>query len=305
MLFRKSLRRAAQIAPWQSAPHRDILRSLRRMLSLGTHAMDNFTTLTIERRDAIEILSLNRPDALNAVTPAMADELIAYFSGLHDRLTTRIVILRGNGRAFCAGAELGSDAFAAPGPGRPQRQLDMQQRYSRIIRLMRTCPQPIIALVQGAACGAGFSLLLAADVRFATPDARMNAAYIRVGVGGCDMGSGYLLPRLIGLSVASELLLTGRFLGAERAKATGLVSDVVADDKLLETGLGFAAEMARASPMGLRLTKQTLNALIDAPGIDAALMIEDRQQVMLLETGDHQEAVAAFRERRDPTYSDR
>src|SRR5712672_1324405 len=112
-------------------------------------------------------------------------------------------------------------------------------------------------------------------------------------------------PRLIGLSVASELLLTGRFLDADRAKAVGLVSDVVADDKLLETGLAFAAEMTRASPMGLRLTKQTLNALIDAPGIDAALMIEDRQQVILLETSDHREAVAAFRERRDPSYSDR
>jgi enoyl-CoA hydratase/carnithine racemase len=98
--------------------------------------------------------------------------------------------------------------------------------------------------------------------------------------------------------------LTGRFLDADRAKTVGLVSDVVPDDKLLETGLAFAAEMARASPMGLRLTKQTLNALVDAPGIDAALMIEDRQQVMLLETGDHKEAVAAFRERRDPTYSD-
>ena len=140
---------------------------------------------------------------------------------------------------------------------------------------------------------------------FAAPDARMNAAYIRVGVGGCDMGSGYLLPRLIGLSVASELLLTGRFLNADRAKTVGLVSDVVPDDKLLETGLAFAAEMTRASPMGLRLTKQTLNALIDAPGIDAALMIEDRQQVILLETSDHREAVAAFRERRDPSYSDR
>jgi enoyl-CoA hydratase/carnithine racemase len=266
--------------------------------------MDKFTTISVEEHDAIEILSLDRPDALNAVTPAMADELITYFSGLHDRLSTRIVILRGNGRTFCAGAELGSDAFAAPGAGRPQRQLDMQQRYSRIIRLMRSCPQPIVALVHGAAGGAGFSLLLASDIRFAARGARMNAAYIRVGVGGCDMGSGYMLPRLIGLSVASELLLTGRFLDADRAKAVGLVSDVVPEDKLLETGLAFAAEMARTAPMGLRLTKQTLNALIDAPGIDAALMIEDRQQVMLLETSDHQEAVAAFRERRDPSYSD-
>jgi enoyl-CoA hydratase/carnithine racemase len=143
---------------------------------MGTNDMDKFTTITVEARDAIEILSLNRPDALNAVTPAMADELIAYFSGLHDRLSTRIVIFRGNGRAFCAGAELGSDAFAAPGAGRPQRQLDMQQRYSRIIRLMRSCPQPIVALVQGAACGAGFSLLLASDVRFATAAATWDPA---------------------------------------------------------------------------------------------------------------------------------
>ncbi|WP_159010918.1 enoyl-CoA hydratase/isomerase family protein [Bradyrhizobium sp. S69] len=266
--------------------------------------MDPLKTITVEAQDSTEILSLNRPDALNAVTPEMIDELTAYFSGLGDRLATRVIILRGNGWAFCAGAELGSEAFSAPGSGRAQRQLRIQQRYSQLIRLMRSCPQPIIGLVHGAACGAGFSLLLACDVRFATPEARMNAAYIRVGVGGCDMGSGYLLPRLIGLSVASELLLTGRFLGAERAKAVGLVSDIVAAERLLETGLEFAAEMARASPMGLRLTKQSLNALIDAPGLDAALMIEDRQQVILLETQDHQEAVAAFRQRRDPFYSD-
>jgi enoyl-CoA hydratase/carnithine racemase len=112
------------------------------------------------------------------------------------------------------------------------------------------------------------------------------------------------LPRLIGLSVASELLLTGRFLGAERAKAVGLVSDVVAVERLLDTGLDFATEMTRASPMGLRLTKQTLNALIDAPSLDTALTMEDRQQVMLLETSDHQEAVAAFREKRQPIYRD-
>jgi enoyl-CoA hydratase/carnithine racemase len=116
--------------------------------------------------------------------------------------------------------------------------------------------------------------------------------------------AGYLLPRLVGLSVTSELLLTGRFLKAERARAIGLVSDVVPADELLETGLEFASEMLRVSPMGLRLTKQALNVLIDAPSLDAALMMEDRQQVMLLETNDHAEAIAAFRERRDPSYSD-
>jgi enoyl-CoA hydratase/carnithine racemase len=267
-------------------------------------AEDHFTTISVEQRPGIDIVSLNRPDALNAVTPTMIAELTSYLVRLHDKLETRVVVLRANGREFCAGADLGSDAFAAPGDGRPQRQLRMQQHYSRVIRLMRSCPQPIIALIQGAACGAGFSLALACDVRFATPKARMNAAYIRVGVGGCDMGSGYLLPRLVGLSVASELLLSGRFIEAERAKAVGLVSDVVPADQLLETGLAFAADLMRAAPMGLRLTKQTLNALIDAPSLETALAMEDRQQVILLETGDHREAVAAFREKRPPAYRD-
>jgi enoyl-CoA hydratase/carnithine racemase len=270
----------------------------------GSAPVTQLNTITIETRGAIDILELNRPEQLNAVTPEMIKELTDYFCGLHDRPATRIVILRGNGREFCAGAALGSDAFAGHGKGRPQRQLKMQQNYSGVIRLMRSCPQPIIGLVHGAACGAGFSLLLACDVRFATPNARMNAAYIRIGVGGCDMGSGYLLPRLVGLSVASELLLTGRFLEAERAKAIGLVSDIAPADELLAKGIEFAYEMLRVSPMGLRMTKQTLNVLIDAQSLDAALMMEDRQQVILLETHDHVEAVAAFRERRDPSYSD-
>jgi enoyl-CoA hydratase/carnithine racemase len=234
----------------------------------------------------------------------MAQELGDYFTQLRQRLDVRVVVLRGEGRAFCAGAALTSDAFSAPGDGRPQRQMAMQHLYSSLPRLMRACPQPIIALIQGPACGAGFSLALAADVRFCAPEGRMNAAYLRVGVGGCDMGSGYFLPRLVGVSVASELLLTGKFIGAERGKQVGLVSDVVPADKLLETGLALADEMLLAAPMGLRMTKETLNLTLDAPSLEAALTAEDRQQVILLETADHREAVAAFQGRRKPVYRD-
>lgn len=260
--------------------------------------------LQIEARGAIEIVTLDRPDALNAVDPEMAADLRDYFEELGHRADVRVILLRGAGRAFCAGAELGSDAFVPDGPGRNQQQLVMQHLYSGIVRAMRRCPQPIIGLIHGPACGAGFSLALACDVRIAAEDARMNAAYFRVGLGGCDMGSGYLLPRLVGLSVASELLMTGNFIGAERALATGLVSRVVAMGELLNTGLELAGNMLRGSPMGLRMTKETLNSLIDAPGLEAALTIEDRQQVMLLSTADHQEAVAAFREKRNPDYRD-
>ncbi len=262
-------------------------------------------SLHIESRGAIDIVTLNRPAVLNAIHPAMAAELHAYFAGLVHRHDTRVVLLRGAGRGFCAGADITSMAFAPPGDARPQRQMAVQAAYSGIVRQMRACPQPIIGLIHGAACGAGFSLALACDVRLAAANARLNAAYFLMGLGGCDMGSGYLLPRLVGLSVASEFLMTGRFMKAQRALAVGLVSELVDDeDQLLDAGLALASDMLRGSPLGLRMTKETLNAQIDAPSLEAGLTLEDRQQVMLLETADFREAVTAFRAKRAPVYRD-
>jgi enoyl-CoA hydratase/carnithine racemase len=274
---------------------------LERMSSEGSE-MDGL--LIVEARAGVEIVTLNRADALNAVSPAMAKALVDYFRDLTPRTDVRVVVLRGAGRAFCAGADLSSDAFATEGSGRARRQLAMQHLYSGIIRAMRNCPQPIIGLIHGPACGAGFSIALACDVRIAATDARLNAAYFRMGLGGCDMGSGYLLPRLIGVSIASELLMTGNFIGAKRALQTGLVSAVVAQEDLLDAGLTMAGQMLRGSPMGLRMTKETLNQTIDAPSLEAALTLEDRQQVMLIATDDHAEAVRAFREKRAPFYTD-
>jgi enoyl-CoA hydratase/carnithine racemase len=252
----------------------------------------------------IEILTLNRPDQLNAMDPALIAALQDYFRGLHDRYDVRVVLLRGAGRAFCAGLDLkawGRD----PDKGLVQQTWATQRSIASVMQLMRSCPQPIIALAQGAACGGGFSLLLSSDVRFATPDAKMNAAYIKIGLGGCDMGSSYFLPRLVGASLAAELILTGRFLYADRAKASGLVSDIVEADVLLETGLALAREMLMTAPMGLRLSKDALNRNIDAPGFEAALAIEDRQQVLLSMTEDAHEAPRAFMEKRPPVYRDR
>jgi enoyl-CoA hydratase/carnithine racemase len=175
----------------------------------------------------------------------------------------------------------------------------------RIIELMRSCPQPIVGLGHGAACGGGFSLLLACDVRYAAPNLRMNAAYIKIGLSGCDIGASYLLPRLVGLSIASELLLTGRFIDAARARAINLVSDIVPEEQLLDEGLAMADEMLANSPMGLALTKDALNLNIDAPSLAAAIALEDRQQIMLCGTDDHNEAVTAFREHRPPRYRGR
>ena len=173
------------------------------------------------------------------------------------------------------------------------------------MRAVRACPQPIIALAQGAAAGGGLSLLLASDVRYAAPDFRCNAAYIRIGLGGCDMASSYFLPRLVGASLAAEMILTGRFVAAERALSSGLVSEIVEPEALLDHGLALAHDMLATSPYGLRLSKQALSLNIDAQSLEAAMAIEDRQQVILSATEDYKEAITAFVEKRPPSYSER
>lgn len=260
--------------------------------------------ITIEQRGAVEIISLNRPDKLNSMNEDMIYALQDYFRGLQPRHDIRVVILRAEGRAFCAGLDLASWRRDED-QGRVQQAWQTQRSIATVMQLMRQCPQPIIALAQGAACGGGFSLLLASDVRFGTPDLKMNAAYIKIGLGGCDMGSSYFLPRLVGASIASELILTGRFIHAERAERYGLISEIVEPKKLLATGMALAEEMLDTAPMGLRLSKDALNRNIDAQSFEAALAIEDRQQVMLAMTDDSREAARAFFAKRKPEYKDR
>ncbi|AKH68249.1 enoyl-CoA hydratase/carnithine racemase [Spongiibacter sp. IMCC21906] len=262
---------------------------------------NQYPTLKIEHRGQIDILTMNRPEAMNALNKQLFSDLQNYYTSLQDNYDVRLVIMRGEGRSFCVGGDLNSSAFAE-GEGREVQQYETQRQASSLIRLMRSCPQPIIALCHGPVCGGGFSLALAADVRIASTCARMNAAYIKIGLSGNDMGSGYFLPRLIGLSNASLILYTGRFVKAEQALQMGLVSDVVELEQLLESGLSLADEMLQASPLGLRLTKDAINALIDAPSLESAVAIEDRQQNLLMGTADHKEAVQAFREKRRPEY---
>ena len=259
--------------------------------------------LLVESRGQVDWVTMNRPQASNALNEPLIDALLAYFEGLRNRHAVRIVVLKANGRNFCAGADLAAGGFDDTSRT-PHNVWRMQRRISDIYRAMRRCPQPVIALVQGAACGGGFSLALASDVRLAGESARMNAAYIKIGLTGADMGSSYFLPRLVGTSVASELLLTGRFIHAQRALAVNLVSQVVADDELESAAVSYVDDMLRASPMGLRLTKEAVNHAIDAGSLDAALAMEDRHQTLLMMTEDSKEAVMSFLEKREPEYKD-
>ena len=152
--------------------------------------------------------------------------------------------------------------------------------------------------------GGGFSLAMASDIRIAGESAKMNAAYIKIGLTGCDMGSSYFLPRLVGTSVASELLMTGRFIHAPRALAVNLVSEIVPDEALETTAQSYVEDMLRTSPMGLRLTKESLNFSVDAPSLEAAMATEDRHQSLLALTNDFNEAALAFVQKREPDYKD-
>jgi len=212
------------------------------------------------------------------------------------------VVLRGAGKAFCAGLDL--KERREPGEGGPVNGLRVQRRVSEIVMRMRRAPQPIISLIHGAASGGGFALALASDIRLAGPRARMNAAFIRIGLTACDVGVSYFLPRLVGSALASELLLTGAFIDAERALKVGLVSDVVPEAELEARGQAMVDAILANSPLGVRLTKEALNMNIDAQSLEAAIALEDRQQILCAQTDDMREGIGAFLEKRDPAYQD-
>ena len=222
---------------------------------------------------------------------------------LHADQSVRVVILRGAGRAFCAGLDL-KETNAADGRNSVADGLRGQRHIAELAIKIHRAPQPFIAAVHGAAAGGGFGMALASDIRVAGESARMNAAFIRIGLSACDVGVSYFLPRLVGTSVASELMLTGDFIDAERALATGLVSRVVPDAELDRAAEEMARKILRNSPLGVRLTKECLGYSVDAPTLEAAIAMEDRNQILTTRTKDVREGIAAFLERRDPQYED-
>jgi len=264
-----------------------------------------YETLATLREGHLTWLTLNRPDALNALSRQMVNELRDFFWTLTDDRETRVVVVRGAGRAFCAGLDL-KEAGSGDGAGGGSVAgfLRGQRHISELVMLMRRAPQPIIAAVHGAAAGGGFAIALAADVRVAGASARMNAAFIRLGVSGCDIGVSYFLPRAVGASVASELLLTGDFIDAARAERTGLVSRVVPDDQLEGCARTLAESMLRNAPLALRLTKECLKHSIDAGSLEQAIAMEDRNQALAGGTRDFREGVAAFLQKRPPNFED-
>ena len=264
--------------------------------------MSNYETIDIDVRGDVHWLTLNRPDRLNAINTQMATELGRYFGDLYQDRSCRVVVMQGAGRAFCAGLDMKdpSGLKGAPFGG----GFGFQGHLADVYVKMRRCPQPIISLIQGAASGGGFAFALASDIRVAGESMKMNSAFIKIGLSSCDMGVSYFLPRLVGVTFASEMMLTGRFVDAGRALSIGLVNEVVPDSGLEKAGQVFVDEMLATSPMGLRLTKEGLNMSIDAGSLEAAMAIENRNQVLCSGTEDFKEGLQAFVEKRPPRYSD-
>ncbi|HEY3000854.1 MAG TPA: enoyl-CoA hydratase/isomerase family protein [Kribbellaceae bacterium] len=266
--------------------------------------MGPFETLTLDHRQPdVAVATLNRPERLNALNFQMFDDLHALGTRLATDESVRVLVLTGAGRAFCAGLDL-DDASTLPDMTTTEF-LRGQESWARAITCFQRVPIPVIAAVNGAAAGAGFSLALAADIRIAAAGARFNAAFIKVGLTGGDCGSTWALPRIVGLGHAYDILLTGRFVDAEEAFRIGLVKQVVPADELLPAALELASTIVANSPLGVRLTKQAVQQNVDAPSLQAAVDLENRIQALAAGTADMREALTAFRDKRAPTFTGR
>jgi enoyl-CoA hydratase len=257
-------------------------------------------------RDGVAQITLNRPECRNALNY----QLLAGFYVALDELaadpTCRVIVLTGAGAGFCSGLDLAEGA-TPPGPtgsGRAQSGMRVQKFVAGMVPALRAQPQPVIAAVNGAASGGGLALALGADIRLAATSARFNVAFVRVGLSGCDVGVSWMLPRLIGASRAYELMLTGRFVDSAEAERIGLVTQVVADDELLDAAFDEADLILANSPFGVRMTKEVMWSQLEIGSLHAGIDLENRTQILASTSGDMDEAMAAFLEKRPPVFRD-
>lgn len=260
----------------------------------------NYETITFEEpEDGIGMITLNRPERLNAMSIGMLEDLYALFAELEERESVRVLLLVGAGRGFCSGADLKDERLS----GEEGLKLfssaalhleKIQKKYSGVIEVMYKLPQPVISVVNGAAAGGGMCLALASDIIIAGPRAKFIPSFVNIGLSGGELGTTYFLPRMVGMAKASEILMTGRAVEAEEADRIGLVSRLVDEEVLMDTAMQTARTMLGKSPLGLRLTKETLRQNQNAPSLESAIELENRNQSILCCSPDFFNAVMAF-----------
>lgn len=263
--------------------------------------MTGSQVLIVDRpRPQVAVLTLNRPDRLNALTEELVDSFTGALSGLAEDPTCRVVVVTGSGRGFCAGIDLKQD------PEGPERTvvdyMALQDAFSGVPRAIRDTPQPVIAAVNGPAAGGGMALALACDVRVASASASFHVAAVKLGLSAGECGISYHLPRYLGTARAFEVMLTGRPVPADEAERFGLVSRVVPDGEVLDAALDIAGQIVELSPIAVRMTKQIMWRNLENDFEDA-LALENRTQVLAAITDDAREATAAFVEKRAPRFT--
>jgi enoyl-CoA hydratase len=268
---------------------------------MSAPGLTGYETLLFDRpRESVLLVRMNRPERLNAISFLMFAEFQRLCDELSGDLATRVVVLTGEGRGFCSGLDL-DEAATLPEMTTAQ-MLNGQEHWAGAMASLRRLPQPIIAAVNGAATGGGLAVALAADIRLASPEARFNAAFVKIGLTAGDVGVSWHLPRVVGLGRAAEIMLTGRFVDADEAERIGLVNRVVASDELVPAALEIAQQIAAHSPLGIRLTKSVLQANVDAGSLESAIELENRGQVLATRSPDMAEALQAFRDGRPPRF---
>ncbi|MDE3074318.1 MAG: enoyl-CoA hydratase/isomerase family protein [Chloroflexota bacterium] len=262
--------------------------------------MTVFSTLLYEVGDAVATLTLNRPNVLNALNCEMRAELMSAFDRAAADEGVRAVLLTGSGRGFCAGQDLGErrDDFLA---GRvPPLGPTLEDEYNPLVRAMRGMPKPIVAAVNGVAAGAGCSLALACDLRICADTASFLQAFVNIGLVP-DSGSSFLLPRLVGMARAAEMMFLGQAVDASEAARIGLVNSVVPADQLPASSRALAVRLAQLPTKAIGQMKRQLNLALEG-GLDAVLAEEAAGQDMAGRTADHLEGVTAFLQKRQPRF---
>ena len=230
--------------------------------------------------EGVRRITLNRAESLNALTFSLVGALHDALDEVGADSSCKVVLLTGAGRGFCSGLDL-RNFGTPPAPGEHRRAhvgVGGQEFIADLVPHVRSTPQIVVAVVNGPAYGGGLSLALASDLRIAGTSARFCSAFIRTGLTGTDIGVSYLLPRLVGASVAFDLMVTGRVVESDEALRCGLVSRVVDDATLMMEAVELASGIAAYTTAGLRMTKEVMWANLDAPNVAAAIALENRNQ---------------------------
>ena len=260
----------------------------------------NPRSFRFEQSGPVATLRLDRPQAMNALTFDVYRELTDTLRALADRADVRAVVLTGTGRAFCTGGDVREIIGALLGKDE-KALLEFTTLTCDLIRAMRALPRPIVASLNGTVAGAGAAIALASDFRVAADTARIAFLFVKVGLAGADMGAAHLLPRLVGLGRATELLMTGEFIEADEAQRIGLYHRVVPADALPATTAALVDALVRGPAAGLAATKAALESEMTMD-LESALQAEARIQATLMCGADFREGFAAFQERRRPRF---